>query len=121
MGRRDIDAYHAVYAGNTNTGKKQVYDLKRRPEVRARILELQTEATQATHLTIAEKRRYLANLVRTGVEDSAARWMAKLKAIEFDTKLSGELRDVDEGRAVEPGSLEEALAQLMQGSPDKEA
>lgn len=116
MGRRDIDAYHTVYAGNTNTGKKQVYDLKRRPEVAARIEELREHLSEI-ELSVSERRRYLARLIRHGAEDSAALVSAKVRALELDARLAGELQPKPGEKKHSERSLEAAFRRLMFDEP----
>lgn len=117
-GQRQIQAYRAVYRGNQATSKKQVYQLMKRPEVRARIAELQAESARTGNLTLDDMRTYVARLLRGGIIEPAAVTMAKLRAMDFDTKVSGELYALRERTGQpQPGSLEEAFRQLMDREP----
>ncbi|MEI6278315.1 MAG: terminase small subunit [Verrucomicrobiae bacterium] len=129
-GKRFGTAYRSVY------GKKGLDShasrLARNGKVSARIKELQQKSESKTLLTIQERRQFLADVVRvkvretplsspliqsikTGKDGIEIRVPDKIKALELDAKMAGELVEKQETTHVLPGSLEEAVIELIHG------
>lgn len=119
VGETSIGAYRAVFHGNERTGKKTAWKIKRRPEVKARVLELREEAREGA-FSVAERRSVLARLVRHGAEDSAAYIANKIRALEIDARFAGELQPLP-GKKEPASSLEKAFHDLIFGRPAKAA
>lgn len=142
-GASALDAYKKAYHCSMEAAAKNAWRLRENEGVKARVSELQEKAADNTVMSIAEKRRFLAEIKRTPIglvdEKSALcqsyevvvmdggddkpsgelrkiKMPDKLKAIELDSKLAGELKDKTEIGLVIPGSLEEALITLMFGA-----
>jgi len=124
-------AYRAVY-GKKGTDQNACR-LSKIEKVAARIKELQGKAEAKTLLTIQERRAFLADVVRVKVGDvdeksplaqsveyglNGSRKIKvpdKIKALELDAKMAGELVEKQETTHVIPGSLEEAIISLIHG------
>jgi hypothetical protein len=123
-------AYRAVY-GKKGTDQNACR-LSKIEKVAARVKELQGKAEVKTLLTIQERRQFLADVVRVkvgevdersplaqsveyGKDGKKIRVPDKIKALELDAKMAGELIDKQETTHVIPGSLEEAVLSLIHG------
>lgn len=80
------EAYRlAGYTGEGNVAESTASKLLRNPKVQARMAGLRATQTSAALLTRDEKRRILARMVT----DPATPVLAKIRAIELDSKLAG--------------------------------
>ena len=88
MGESATAAYRAIYGARRNA---DVFGprLMGNDGIRARVAELQSRAASACVLTIEKKRQLLAGFALSDKEKTADR----IRAIEFDAKLAGELTE----------------------------
>ena len=130
-GRSNGAAYRAVY-GKKGTDAN-AHRLSRYEKVSERIKELKGKAESKTLLTITERREFLASVVRSKVGEideksplaqsveytskgKKIRLPDKIKALELDAKMAGELIEKKESSLLVPGSLEAAIVSLVQGN-----
>ena len=100
--------------------------------IKERVREILEKVEKKTLLTIEERRQFLADVVRaevsklplnshliqsikTGKDGTEIRLPDKVKSLELDAKMAGELVEKQETSHVLPGSLEEAIASLIHG------
>ena len=100
--------------------------------IKERVREILAKVEKKTLLTIEERRQFLADVVRaevskiplnshliqsikTGKDGTEIRLPDKVKSLELDAKMAGELVEKQETSHVLPGSLEEAIASLIHG------
>ncbi len=80
-------AYHQVYGTSGATAEASASRLLRNAKVSERIRELQSEAAQATVMSLTEMRGLLREIA-TDKENPPA---ARVRAIELDARLAGEM------------------------------
>jgi len=126
-------AYRKVYHAKASTCETEGPAILRKPQVRKRVEEIQSKAEDKTVMTLIERRRFLADVVRTPIsevtEESALaqsyefitlpgdyerqlhklKVPDKLKAIELDSRLAGDFKDKLEVSADGLGELLEAI------------
>lgn len=108
-GEGQTEAYMSAFGvTNSNSTRVSAHNLSEKDYIKNRINELRLGSAVGTVLTIAEKRQFLAEIVRTPIGEIdansalAQKYKAtkdglevtmcdKLKALELDAKLSGEL------------------------------
>ena len=115
LGMPHFDAYRQAGYGTSlttvNQASQAVCGMMAQPRMKAYLRELQESAYLANVLSLAEKRSFLADVVRTPVgklttEDKLAQRVRyhkgemvelampdKIKALELDARLSGELKE----------------------------
>ena len=120
-------------AGYSAKGARQgAVNLMSKANIKERIREILAKVEKKTLLTIEERRQFLADVVRaevskiplnshliqsikTGKDGTEIRLPDKVKSLELDAKMAGELVEKQETSHVLPGSLEEAIASLIHG------
>jgi len=110
LGRMARNAYMEVYDSTPRSAEASSSRLLSNAALRSRVAYLQAEAAKATVLTLAEKRKFLRDVVTTPIyvvdetnplcqsaertKDGSVRIKMpdKLRALELDAKLAGELK-----------------------------
>lgn len=145
QGRNLTDAYARVFTETSrDSARKNAARLKARDGIAARVRELQQAHATAAVMSLFEKRKYLASVVRTPLDDidgksplCAAhtvtftkagrthefRKESALKAIELDAKLAGEFTDKVEHMNPDgsPLAAYQPTVRVILAGPDSEA
>jgi hypothetical protein len=143
-GHSQADAYAQVYGGDSVAVRQNASRLALREEVRERIAQIQRSTATGKYLTIRKKREFLHDVVMTPISEvdrhsilcqawsessgeksynETMKMPDKLRAIELDAKLAGELavQDNDPNGGAFPITAREInfIAMIVNGTPAK--
>ena len=87
-GETATSAYRAIYHAAAKSAEAHGCRLVRNGKVSARVAELQGEAAKACVMTLTQRRELLARFAQSSAERTGDR----IRALELDAKLAGELK-----------------------------